>query len=79
MALSTPDIPEPPKFGSLQFDKAFVRPTRQEGWHPPSDSDEDPEEVRRRHEPDEDGKFWDRASVTPQGSFVFLSFTLTFY
>ncbi|CAE7815422.1 unnamed protein product [Symbiodinium sp. CCMP2456] len=28
-------------------------------WHPPTDSDEDPEEVRRRHEPDEDGKFWD--------------------
>ena len=30
-------------------------------------------QVRRRHEPDEDGKFWDRASVTPQGSFVFFS------
>ncbi|CAE7282436.1 FKBP5 [Symbiodinium natans] len=28
-------------------------------WHPPTDSDEDPEEVRKRHEPDEDGKFWD--------------------
>lgn len=34
MALSTPDIPEPPKFGSLQFDKAFVRLTRQEGGVP---------------------------------------------
>ena len=34
MAPSTPDIPEPPKFGSLQFDKAFVRLTRQEGGVP---------------------------------------------
>eukprot|EP00439_Symbiodinium_sp_Y106_P058443 s3379_g8.t1 len=33
------------------------------GWHPPTDSDEDPEEVRRRHEPDEDGKFWDPCPV----------------
>ncbi|CAK9097024.1 unnamed protein product [Durusdinium trenchii] len=34
-------------------------PSSCSSWNPPSDSDEDPEEVRRRHEPDEDGKFWD--------------------
>lgn len=34
-------------------------PSSGSSWHPPTDSDEDPEEVRRRHEPDDEGKFWD--------------------
>eukprot|EP00438_Fugacium_kawagutii_P036488 Skav206815 [mRNA] locus=scaffold4354:72105:79633:+ [translate_table: standard] len=42
-----------------EIDRA-VGEVREKGWQPPTDSDDDPEEVRRRHEPDEEGKFWDR-------------------
>jgi len=58
--LNAPELEEVGEVSTLEKPEGFETPPSScSSWHPPSDSDEDPEEVRRRHEPDEDGKFWD--------------------
>mmetsp|Transcript_21329 Transcript_21329/g.40140 ORF Transcript_21329/g.40140 Transcript_21329/m.40140 type:complete len:344 (-) Transcript_21329:57-1088(-) len=60
--LNAPELlQDPPEDPEITLGEDFQTPPSSCGssWHPPTDSDEDPEQVRKRHEPDEDGLFWD--------------------